>query len=65
MVHIRLAKELNVSREVLYLHLKRLEKSGFVEGDLRLESYDMRAKNFYRLKDFNVEVGLEDLEKIF
>ena len=30
-----------------------------------MESYDMRAKNFYRLKDFNVEVGLEDLEKIF
>ncbi|MBE0524473.1 MAG: winged helix-turn-helix transcriptional regulator [Methanosarcinales archaeon] len=60
-----LAKELKVSRQVLYLHLKRLEKSGFVEGDLRLEEDDMRAKNFYRLKGFKVEVGLEDLEKIF
>ena len=60
-----LAKELKVSRQVLYLHLKRLEKSGFVEGDLRLEEDDMRDKNFYRLKGFKVEVGLEDLEKIF
>ena len=60
-----LAKELNVSRQVLYLHLKRLEKSGFVEGDLRLEEDDMRAKNFYKLKGFKVELGLEDLEKIF
>ncbi|MCK4937468.1 MAG: winged helix-turn-helix transcriptional regulator [Methanosarcinales archaeon] len=60
-----LAKELSVSRQVLYLHLKRLEKSGFVEGDLRLEDDDMRAKNFYKLKNFKVELGLEDLEKIF
>ncbi|MBW6518707.1 MAG: transcriptional regulator [ANME-2 cluster archaeon] len=60
-----LAKELNVSRQVLYLHLKRLEKSGFVEGDLRLEDDDMRAKNFYRLKDFRIELGLDDLETIF
>ena len=60
-----LAKELNVSRQVLYLHLKRLEKSGFVEGDLRLEEDDMRAKNFYKLKGFKVEFGLDDLEKIF
>lgn len=60
-----LARELNVSRQVLYLHLKRLEKAGFVEGDLRLEEDDMRAKNFYKLKDFKVEVGLMDLKKIF
>jgi ArsR family transcriptional regulator len=60
-----LARELNVSRQVLYLHLKRLEKAGFVEGDLRLEEDDMRAKNFYRLKDFNVALNLDDIRKIF
>lgn len=60
-----LAKKLNVSRQVLYLHLKRLEKAGFVEGDLRLEADDMRAKNFYRLKEFRVELGIGDLEDIF
>lgn len=60
-----LARELNVSRQVLYLHLKRLEKAGFVEGDLRLEADDMRAKNFYRLKYFTVDLDLEDLDIIF
>ncbi|MFP4655670.1 MAG: ArsR/SmtB family transcription factor [Methanohalobium sp.] len=60
-----LAKELNVSRQVLYLHLKRLEKAGFVESDLRLEDKDMRAKKFFRLEQFNVEIGIDDLNQIF
>ena len=60
-----LAKELNVSRQVLYLHLKRLEKAGFVESDLRLEEDDMRAKKFFRLKDFDVSISLDDLETLF
>ncbi|MBP2030276.1 ArsR family transcriptional regulator [Methanohalophilus levihalophilus] len=60
-----LAKELNVSRQVLYLHLKRLEKAGFVESDLRLEDDDMRAKKFFRLKDFDVSINIEDLKKFF
>ncbi|ADI73666.1 MULTISPECIES: winged helix-turn-helix domain-containing protein [Methanohalobium] len=60
-----LAKELKISRQVLYLHLKRLEKADFVESDLRLEDEDMRAKKFFRLKQFDVEVGIEDLNRIF
>lgn len=60
-----LAKELNVSRQVLYLHLKRLEKAGFVESDLRLEDDDMRAKKFFKLKEFEVELGIDDLAPLF
>ena len=60
-----LAKELNVSRQVLYLHLKRLEKAGFVESDLRLEDDDMRAKKFFKLKEFKVELGVDDLIPLF
>lgn len=60
-----LAKELNVSRQVLYLHLKRLEKAGFVESDLRLEDDDMRAKKFFKLKGFKVELGIDDLAPLF
>ncbi len=60
-----LAKELSVSRQVLYLHLKRLEKAGFVESDLRLEDDDMRAKKFFRLKDFNVSIDIDDLKEFF
>lgn len=60
-----LAKELNVSRQVLYLHLKRLEKAGFVESDLRLEDDDMRAKKFFKLKEFDVKIGIDDLAPLF
>ncbi|MBC7085356.1 MAG: winged helix-turn-helix transcriptional regulator [Methanomethylovorans sp.] len=60
-----LAKDLNLSRQVVNLHLKRLEKAGFVESDLRLEENDMRAKKFFRLKEFDVKLCTEDLKKIF
>ena len=60
-----LSKELKVSRQVLYLHIKRLESAGFVEGDLRLEDDDPRAKKFFRLKVFKVDIGLEDLNRLF
>ncbi|MDF1533005.1 MAG: winged helix-turn-helix domain-containing protein [Methanosarcinaceae archaeon] len=60
-----LAKELNISRQVLYLHLKRLEKAGFVESDLRLEDDDMRAKKFFKLKEFDVEIGINELKHLF
>ncbi|MDD3042467.1 MAG: winged helix-turn-helix domain-containing protein [Methanosarcinaceae archaeon] len=60
-----LAKELNVSRQVLYLHLKRLEKAGFVESDLRLEDEDQRAKKFFKLVNFDIDIDLTDLNKLF
>lgn len=60
-----LAKDLDLSRQVVNLHLKRLEKAGFVESDLRLEENDMRAKKFFRLKDFDVSICMDDLNEIF
>jgi ArsR family transcriptional regulator len=60
-----LAKDLNLSRQVVQLHLKRLEKAGFVESDLRLEDNDNRAKKFFKLKEFNVTLDIDDLAKIF
>src|SRR5690554_598684 len=60
-----LAKDLDLSRQVVNLHLKRLEKAGFVESDLRLEDDDMRAKKFYRLKEFEVSLSIEDIKRIF
>ncbi len=58
-----LAKELGISRQLLYLHLKKLEKAGLVESDLRLEG--SRAKKYYRSKRFNFSISNEvirDLE---
>jgi ArsR family transcriptional regulator len=60
-----LAKDLDLSRQVVNLHLKRLEKAGFVESDLRLEDDDMRAKKFFRLKQFEVFLSIKDLKEIF
>lgn len=60
-----LAKDLNLSRQVINLHLKRLEKAGFVESDLRLDDDDMRAKKFFRLKEFEVSLSIEDIKRIF
>jgi ArsR family transcriptional regulator len=60
-----LAKDLNLSRQVVQLHLKRLETAGFVESDLRLEDNDMRAKKFFKLKHFDVKLCIDDLMQIF
>jgi len=60
-----LSKDLKLSRQVVQLHLKRLEKAGFVESDLRLEEDDNRAKKFFKLKEFDVAIGMDDLCKIF
>ncbi|SFM20441.1 ArsR/SmtB family transcription factor [Methanolobus profundi] len=60
-----LAKDLDLSRQVVQLHLKRLEKAGFVESDLRLEDNDNRAKKFFKLKEFDVNLGIDDLIRIF
>lgn len=60
-----LAKDLELSRQVVNLHLKRLEKAGFVESDLRLEDEDMRAKKFFRLKEFEVSLSMQDLDNLF
>lgn len=60
-----LAKDLNLSRQVINLHLKRLEKAGFVESDLRLEEDDMRAKKFFKLKEFEVSLSSDDLKRLF
>ncbi len=60
-----LAKDLNLSRQVINLHLKRLEKAGFVESDLRLEEDDMRAKKYFKLKEFDVSLSMDDLKRIF
>ena len=57
-----LAKELQISRQLLYLHLKKLEKADLVESDLRLEGN--KAKKFYRVKDFRYTVDRTLIENL-
>ncbi len=59
-----LAKELGISRQLLYLHLKKLEKAGLVESELRLEPNDPRAKKYYRAKQFKVVIDNETIKSL-
>ncbi len=53
-----LARELGISRPLLYLHLERLEAAGLVTGSLELGSHG-RAVKWYELVPFEVRVTPE------
>jgi len=59
-----LAKTLGISRQLLYLHLKKLEKAGLVESELRLEPNDPRAKKYYRARPFRVCIDSEVIKSL-
>ena len=59
-----LARELGISRQLLYLHLKKLEKAGLVESELRLDPGDPRAKKYYRARKFRIVIDNETLKNL-
>lgn len=59
-----LAKELNISRQLLYLHLKKLEKASLVESELRLEPGDPRAKKYYKAKAFRILIDNDVIKNL-
>ncbi|ACJ16222.1 Transcriptional regulator [Thermococcus onnurineus NA1] len=59
-----LAKTLGISRQLLYLHLKKLEKANLVESELRLEPNDPRAKKYYRAKPFKLVIDNEIVKNL-
>ena len=50
-----LARQLELSRPLLYLHLDKLERAGFVAGSLEL-SQDGKAMKYYDLKPFALKL---------
>jgi DNA-binding transcriptional ArsR family regulator len=50
-----LARDLQISRPLLYMHLERLERAGLVSGSLELGS-DGRAVKWYELRPFDVRI---------
>ncbi|KOR88052.1 ArsR/SmtB family transcription factor [Paenibacillus solani] len=58
-----LAREIGISRPLLYLHLQRLEGAGLISGSLEL-SNDGKAMKFYELTDFNIPLSLETIAKL-
>lgn len=55
-----LAREIGMSRPLLYMHLKRLESAGLVSGSLEL-SEDGKAMKFFELNDFEFNVTPESV----
>ncbi len=57
-----LAKALRVSRQLLYLHLRKLERANLVESDLRVE--EARVKRYYRAKRFEIVISDEVIRSL-
>ena len=58
-VHVsELARRLEMSRPLLYMHLDRLEKAGLVSGQLEL-SEDGKAMKYFELVPFELRVTPE------
>ena len=51
----QLARELNISRPLLHMHLKRLEAAGLVLGTLEL-SQDGKAMKYYNVIPFMIQL---------
>jgi predicted transcriptional regulator len=51
----RLARELGISRPLLYLHLRQLEAAGLVKGTLEL-SADGKAMKYFEVAPFALEL---------
>lgn len=49
----RLAREVNMSRPLLHLHLKKLEEAGLVASNLEL-SDEGKALNYFQVTDFSL-----------
>ena len=50
-----LARQLELSRPLLYMHLEKLEAAGLVVGALEL-SQDGKAMKYYELVDFDLHI---------
>lgn len=51
----QLARDLEISRPLLIMHLKKLEEAGLVSSDLEV-SADGKAMRFYQLADFDIRL---------
>ncbi len=54
----QLAREVGLSRPLLYMHLKKLEEAGLVSGSLEL-SEDGKAMKFYDIEAFDMRLTPE------
>jgi DNA-binding transcriptional ArsR family regulator len=58
----RLARDLNISRALLQVHLKKLEAAGLVRSQLEL-SEDGKAMKYYEVNPFSVHLTPEHIAR--
>lgn len=60
-IHVsQLAREVMISRPLLYMHLKRLENAGLVTSKMEL-SDDGKAMNYYEITPFSLQLSPESI----
>jgi DNA-binding transcriptional ArsR family regulator len=60
-IHVsELARRLELSRPLLYLHLERLEKAGLIVGQLEL-SADGKAMKYFELAPFDLHLTVDTI----
>ena len=59
-----LAREVGISRPLLYLHLKKLEKAGLVESELRHFEVSPYTKKYYKARNFELTLSLNRIKEI-
>jgi DNA-binding transcriptional ArsR family regulator len=58
-----IANQLNVSRALAKIHLKKLEKAGIVKTRVALAEGEAKAFRYYELKPFDIHVSPQILRK--
>jgi predicted transcriptional regulator len=62
-VHVsELARQLGMSRPLLYMHLAKLEEAGFISGKLEL-SADGKAFKYFEIKPFNITIDINAIRR--
>ncbi|HJH31283.1 MAG TPA: ArsR family transcriptional regulator [Methanosarcinaceae archaeon] len=59
-----LADKIGISRPLLYLHLKKLENVGLVNGEIRHFDEPPYTKKYFHAKDFHIKVTLQRIKEI-
>lgn len=54
----QLARDAEMSRPLLYMHLKRLEQAGLVKSEMEI-SVDGKAMKYYELVPFDIRINQE------
>jgi DNA-binding transcriptional ArsR family regulator len=57
----QLARDVGISRPLLYLHLQRLEAGGLVKGELELSPAEGKALKFFQVAPFDLRLTPESV----